>query len=133
GCAADRLHSEGMAAIDRGEYEQGVADLRAALAKQPDNIAFRLDYEARRDIAVQKLIGLADSARAVGHFDEAVALYQRALAVDPSNVRARRSLDGIEADKRHGAAVAEARHDFESKDYAGADQKLRSVLNEDPT
>ena len=133
GCAADRLHSEGMAAIERGDYEEGVADLRAALAKEPDNIAFRLDYEARRDVAVQKLISLADAARGAGQFDAAVALYQRALTVDPRNVRARRSLDGIEADKRHGVAVAEARKDFDHKDYASADQKLRVVLSEDPT
>ena len=26
GCAAERLHRDGMAAIDRGEYEQRIAD-----------------------------------------------------------------------------------------------------------
>jgi general secretion pathway protein D len=133
GCAAERLHRDGMAAIDRGDYEQGVADLQQALAKDPGNIAYKLDYEARRDSAVQKLIGLADSARGVGQFDLAVADYQRALAIDPSNIRAQKGIENIEGDKRHGAALASAREDFERKDYAGADAKLHSILNEDPT
>ena len=71
GCAAERLHRQGLAAIDRGEYETGVADLHQALEQDPGNIAYRLDYEARRDGSVQKLIGLADSARGMGHFDTA--------------------------------------------------------------
>ncbi|MBS0579504.1 MAG: type II and III secretion system protein [Proteobacteria bacterium] len=132
GCAAERLHKEGMAAIERGDYEKGVTDLREAVAKDPSNIAYKLDYEARRDVAVHKLIGLADSARGMGHFDDATALYQRVLVIDPANVRARRGLDGIGADQRHGAAVADARKDFEHKDYASAEQKLHVVLNEDP-
>ena len=133
GCAAERLHRDGMAAIDRGEYEQGIADLQQALAQDPGNIAYKLDYEARRDSAVQKLIGLAESARGIGQFDLAVADYQRALAIDPNNLRAQKGLELIAGDKRHGADLALAQADYERKDYAAADAKLRTILNEDPT
>jgi general secretion pathway protein D len=97
GCAAERLHRQGLAKIERGEYEAGVADLHQALEQDPGNIAYRLDYEARRDGSVQRLIGLADSARGMGHFDTSAALYQRVLTLDPSNVRAQRGLSTIEA------------------------------------
>jgi len=133
GCAAERLHRQGLAAIDRGEYEAGVAQLHQALEQDPGNIAYRLDYEARRDGSVQKLIGLADSARGMGHFDTATALYQRVLAIDPSNVRAQRGLTTIEADQRHAAAMTLARQDFERKDYTAAEAKLHTILSEDAT
>jgi general secretion pathway protein D len=133
GCAAERLHRQGLAAIDRGEYEAGVAQLHQALEQDPGNIAYRLDYEARRDGSVQKLIGLADSARGMGHFDTATALYERVLAIDPSNVRAQRGLTTIEADQRHAAAMTLARQDFERKDYTAAEAKLHTILSEDAT
>jgi len=133
GCAAERLHRQGLAAIDRGEYEAGVAQLHQALEQDPGNIAYRLDYEARRDGSVQKLIGLADSARGMGHFDTAMALYQRVLTIDPSNVRAQRGLTTIEADQRHAAAMTLARQDFERKDYTAAEAKLHTILSEDAT
>ena len=133
GCAAERLHRQGLAAIDRGEYEAGVAQLHQALEQDPGNIAYRLDYEARRDGSVQKLIGLADSARGMGHFDTATALYQRVLTIDPSNVRAQRGLTTIEADQRHAAAMTLARQDFERKDYTAAEAKLHTILSEDAT
>ena len=133
GCAAERLHRQGLAAIDRGEYEAGVAQLHQALEQDPGNIAYRLDYEARRDGSVQKLIGLADSARGMGHFDTATALYQRVLTLDPSNVRAQRGLSTIEADQRHAAAMTLARQDFERKDYTAAEAKLHTILGEDAT
>jgi general secretion pathway protein D len=133
GCAAERLHRDGLAAVDRGEYEQGVADLQQALAQDPGNIAFKLDYEARRDSSVQKLIGTADSARGIGQYDLAVANYQRALAIDPTNLRARKGLGDIEDDKRHGAALAMAHEDYERKDYAAAEAKVQVILHDDPT
>ena len=133
GCAAEKLHKDGLAAVERGEYEQGVTDLREALAKDPSNIAYRLDYEARRDNSVQKLIDQADAARELGKYDDAVTLYQRALSISPASQRARRGIAAIDGDRRHGAALADARKDFDHKDYATADQKLRVILNEDPT
>ena len=132
GCAADRLHRDGLAAIDRGDYETGIADLSQAMVREPGNIAFRLDYEARRDSAVQKLIGHADEARSARQFDAAAGYYRRVLKIDPNNDRALRGLEGLEGDKRHGAALAEARKDFEDHNLAAADAKLRIILNEDP-
>jgi general secretion pathway protein D len=132
GCAAERLHREGLAAIERGDYEIGVADLSQAVAHDPGNIAYRLDFQSRRESALLSLIAEADAARRAAQLDGAAALYRRVLSIDPANDRARHGLEGIEGDKRHGSAVAEARKDFEHKDYDAAEAKVRAILNEDP-
>jgi general secretion pathway protein D len=132
GCAADRLHRQGLADVERGDYESGVSKLNAAVQGDPNNMGFRLDLAAKREVAVQKLIGLADTARAKGNFETAAQDYRRVLAIDPANDRARHGLDGLEGDAHHGAIVAAARKDFERKDYDSAETKLRFVLGEDP-
>jgi general secretion pathway protein D len=132
GCAAYELHRDGLAAIDRGDYENGVAKLVEAVHQDPQNMGYRLDLTVRRDQAVQALVATADSARAAGELDAAAPLYRRALAIDPLNNRALRGLEGLDADRRHAAVVAEARKDFDRKDFDAADAKLRTVLDEDP-
>ena len=132
GCAADRLHNEGMTAIEKGNYEDGIVRLQKAVQKDPDNLTFRLDLRARTDEAVQKLIELADAARAAGKRDAAVAGYRRILGVDPVNDRALRGIEGAEADQRHSEAVASAQKDVQAKDLDHAEFTLRAVLAEDP-
>ena len=132
GCAADRLHRQGMEAIERGAYEQGLDQLGAAVRSDPQNMSYRLDLAARREEATQDLIASADTARAAGRLDVAAGFYRRVLTIDPANDRARRGLDGLQGDAQHAGIVAEARKSFERKDYDAADALLRSVLTEDP-
>ena len=79
GCAAQALHRDGLAAIDRGDYEQGVADLRQAVVRDPHNIEYRLDFEARRESAVEALVSDGDTARRNGNLDMADAFYRLSL------------------------------------------------------
>lgn len=132
GCAADRLHREGLSAIDRGDYESGVAELAQAVKRDPHNMAYRLDFESRRESAVESLIAEADSARRAGKLEAAGVLYRRALSIDPTNDRARHGLEGIEGDRIHAQAMEAARKDFDHKDYEAAETKVRGILNEDP-
>ena len=131
GCAADRLHRDGLVAIERGEYESGVALLNQAVQNDPHNMTFRLDLQARRDAAIQQLIAMADTARGAHQLEVAAQDYKRVLALDPNNDRAKRGLAGLEGDARHGEIVAQARKDYERKDYDAAEAKLRGVLSED--
>ena len=130
-CAANSLHREGLADVDRGDYEAGVAKLSEAVAKDPGNLSFKLDLAARRSAAVQKLITIADNARAHGQVDDATATYRRVLTIEPSNQRALRGIEGLQADRRHAVMVTDASKAFERKDYDGADLILRDVLQED--
>jgi general secretion pathway protein D len=131
GCAAASWHREGIKQVEAGNYEVGVADLAQAVARSPDNMEYRLDFAARREASIQKLIAIADTQRRNGQLDEATATYRRVLSIQVGNQRALRALEGVEADRRHAAMVADAVKDFEHKDYDAAEALLRAVLNED--
>ncbi len=132
GCAADRLHREGMAEVEAGDYEQGVAKLGAAARRAPDNLAYRLDLRSRTDTAIQRLIAEADAARSAGRRDEATHAYRRALVLDPALDRALRGIEGVAADARHADAIAAAQKDFAAKELDRAETTVRAVLAEDP-
>ena len=132
GCAADRLHRDGLAAIEKGQYESGVALLTEAAHSDPRNMTYRLDLETQREVAIHQLIGLAGNARSAQQLDVAAQDYKRALSIDPNTDRAQHGLAGLEGDAHHAEVVAQARKDFERKDYDAAEAKLRSVLNENP-
>ena len=88
GCAVERLHQQGLDAIQQGRYEAGVDDLAQAAQRDPSNLTYRLDLQTQRDASVQKLIALADAARGAGRLEEAAATYRRVLAIDSANDRA---------------------------------------------
>src|SRR5450631_1167409 len=131
GCAATQLHRDGLAEVERGNYEAGVSKLADAVAQDPNNMMYKLDLTARREASIQKLISAGDALRGAGQWDAAVSTYRRVLAIEAGNQRALRGIEGVEADRRHAGMVGEAFKDFERKDYDGADTILRSVLNED--
>jgi general secretion pathway protein D len=132
GCAADRLHSEGLAAVTAGEYETGLAELKKATQSDPGNLAYRIDYETRREQVVQNLIITASSAQRDGDLEAAAGFYRRALGIDPGNDRARRGLKQLEDDARNGSMLAAARADMEHKNYDAAEAKVRAILKDAP-
>ncbi|MHB8721740.1 MAG: secretin N-terminal domain-containing protein [Steroidobacteraceae bacterium] len=131
GCAATQLHRDGLAEVERGNYEAGVSKLAEAVAQDPNNMMYKLDLAARREASIQNLISSGDALRAAGQYEAAVSAYRRVLSIEPGNRRALHDIDGVEADRRHAGMVGEASKDFERKDYDAADTILRSVLNED--
>ena len=131
GCAAAKLHRDGLADVDRGNYEAGVSQLNQAVERDPDNMTYKLDLATRRDASIQHLISTADALRTAGQLDAAAETYRRVLVINPIAQRALRGLEGVESDRRHLGMVAEATKDFERKDFDAADAVLRSVLNED--
>ena len=132
GCVADRLHREGMSEVNQGEFEDGLGKLAAAVKADPNNLTYRLDWRARKEAAVQQLIAAGDNARAAGKAEEAGSEYRRVLVIEPGNDRARRGLEGVEADRRHATRTAHADQLLKSKQYDLADAEVRAVLSEDP-
>ena len=132
GCAAERLHHQGLTSMDKGEYENGLALLKEAAQADPHNMSYRFDYATRREAAVLGLLNLADSARGKSQLDIAAGAYRRVLAIDPGNDRAQRGLAALEGDARHGELLAQANKDFDRKNYDAAEAKVRAVLHEDP-
>jgi len=131
GCAADRLHRDGLTAIERGDYESGVALLNQAVQNNPHNMTFRLDLQARRDAAIQQLIAIADTARGAHQLEVAAQDYKRVLALDPNNDRAKRSLAGLEGDARHGRSSLR-RAGLRAQGLRRGRSELRGVRSEDP-
>ena len=132
GCAAERLHRQGLSAIDKGEYENGLTLLNQAAQADPHNMSYRFDYATRREAAVLGLLNIADSARGTHQLDVAAGAYRRVLAISPGNDRAQRGLAALDGDARHGDVLAQANKDFDRKDYDAAEAKVRAVLHEDP-
>jgi general secretion pathway protein D len=131
-CASSQLHRQGLEDFDQGRYEVALQKLGDALKSDPGNMTYKLDLKGRHDEAVQKLIAEADRARAAGQADAAEATYKRVLAIEDVNSRARRGLEGVEADRRHAQLVSQAQQDLKNNDVEQADARVRSVLAEDP-
>src|SRR2546429_4139145 len=85
GCAADRVHRQGLAAIERGDYESGVGLLQQAAHDDPRNMTFRLDLQTQRNVAVQQLVARSDSERGAQQLEAAARDYRRGLAPPPTN------------------------------------------------
>lgn len=132
GCAADRLHREGMLAVDHGQYEEGLAKLERATREQPGNMTFRVDLKTQREGVVRRLLAQADAARAAGRLDAADGFYHRVLELEAGNDRAQRGVDGVQADRRHATLIAQAKQDLEAGMPERAEAAVRAVLAEDP-
>ncbi len=132
GCATEQLHSDGMKAFQMGDYETAIADLEKAAKDDPTNARIQYDYRTRKESAVQILNASGDRARAAGNLDAAATFYKRALAIEPTNDRALRGVDGVAADRRHAERVAKADKLFAGKNYEAADLEVQAVLAEDP-
>ncbi len=132
-CAANRLHREGLEAIDAGRYEEGIAKLEQAAKDDPGNATYRLDLKARREAAVQRLIAEADAARGAGNLDEAERLYRSVLAIDERQ-RIGHNVASTAWRPTGGTRmlVAQAQEDFERGVPEQAEAKLRAVLAENP-
>src|SRR5258708_13501184 len=83
GCAADKLHRDGLAEVERGNYEAGVSKLADAVAQDPKNMMYKLDLTARREDSIQKLMSAGDSLRTAGQYHAAVSTYRRVLPIHP--------------------------------------------------
>ncbi|HET6412535.1 MAG TPA: secretin N-terminal domain-containing protein [Anaeromyxobacter sp.] len=127
------MHEQALKAFDRGAYEESIADLEKAVQENPESLELRLDLAGRREVAVQRLLAAADSARARGDGDAAATAYGRVLGIDPRNDRALRGLDGVQADRRHAEKTAKAAELFAAKKLDLAETEVRAVLDEDPS
>ena len=81
GCATDRLRREGVKKFEKGDYEAAIASLQEAVKNDPSSLELRYELRTRREAAVQTLLATADSARANGDGESAIATYERNLVV----------------------------------------------------
>jgi len=132
GCAADRLHKEGVALVQEGQDEAGLAKLEEAVKKDPGNGKFRADLINARSRMTEQRLRAAQKAQAAGRDDEALEQYRRAMAIDGHNELALAGMLAVERDKRHGEAVTKAQGLEKQGDLDAAEPIVRAVLVENP-
>ncbi|MGJ7917498.1 secretin N-terminal domain-containing protein, partial [Massilia sp. LXY-6] len=133
GCAGQMAYREGNALLAQDKVEAGLVKYQEAVAADPSNAAYKSAYLRARDGATNRLLTQADREIADGQVALALQDYQRVLAIDPVNDRARAGLRQVEADRRHALLLEEARSAVDRKDYDVARQKLGAILSERPS
>lgn len=133
GCAGQMAYREGNALVAQDQVEASLVKYREAVAADPENAAYKSAWLRARDGVTNRLLTQADREIADGKAQLAQQDYQRVLAIDPVNDRARAGLRQVEADRRHAVLLEEARAAFERKDIDAARQKLGAILSERPS
>ncbi|WP_370662632.1 secretin N-terminal domain-containing protein [Massilia frigida] len=132
GCAGQAAYLEGNSLIEKDQVEASLLKYRQAIDAQPENPVYRAAYLRARDRATTRLVEQAERALGAGKAAPALQDYQRVLAIDPANERARAGLRLIEMDERHTKVMEEASAAFERKDYDVARARAAAILVERP-
>ena len=132
GCAAERIHKEGIELVDKGQLEAGLDKLQEASKSDPENLKYRTDLIQQRDRVVQALLINAHTERQNGNLDQAAALYQRILKIDAENPRAKAGLAALLMDARHTQDLKKAQELLDKHDMEEAQNIVRTILLENP-
>jgi general secretion pathway protein D len=133
GCAAQIAYREGQQLVAQDKVEAGLVKYREAVAADPGNARYKAALLSTRDRAATRLLEQAERNLADGQPALAAQDYQRVLAFDPANERARAGMRQVEADARHLKLMDAARAAFEQTDYELARQHAGAVLTERPS
>ena len=132
GCAAQTAYRAGEKLVAEDKIDAGLVKYRQAIALEPGNARYRAALLAARDRGTIAQVEQAERELAAGTGELAARSFQRALAIDPANERARAGLRLLEADARQAILVSEAGAALARSDYELARQKLAAVLAERP-
>jgi general secretion pathway protein D len=131
-CAGQSAFRNATSLYEEAQYEPALEQYQLAIAADPRNSEFRLNYLKAREQVTNKWIRSAEQAQAANKNGEANALYHRVLAIDETNARAQDGLRTLDRDNRHAQFVAEAQSLTTTGDIDGALARLKVVLNENP-
>jgi general secretion pathway protein D len=83
--SAKSLFQKGVKAEARQDYEAAFDFYKAAYQQKPDDLRYRVPFERTRLLACASKIKRGQKLRDQGNLPDALALFQQALEVDPSN------------------------------------------------
>src|SRR5262245_31353147 len=93
GCASSRsAYKRGQKAQTNGNFEEALAEYRAALQKDPDNIEYRLKFDQARFAAAFDSFENGRRAFDRGDLETARRAFSRTLELDPTHVLAEQEL-----------------------------------------
>src|SRR5258705_3004541 len=94
----NRMAEDGKRLIDQGQTEDGLTLLEMAARDNPRDLELRARLFRERDLAVNRLLEAGDKERAKGNLDYAEAAYQKALRIDPNQVRSKAGIAALQSD-----------------------------------
>lgn len=133
GCATHPAINESQALLAAGRLDESVLRLETAMRESGGNTEVRTAYFRQRDRVSAQLVAQAETERLAGRFDESLAIYQRAQAIDPNNPRVRDGLIALDNERRVAERMRQARELAERGDNTGAERVLRDLLSVAPT
>lgn len=124
--------ASGQQKIQDGRVKDGLAELEKAMAAEPNNREYRMQWFRQREIALGDLLAQADALLAQGRSADAQDLYQQAASVAPGNSRATTGLETSKAAVRLDKRVDEAQALLAKGQKDEAARRIRAVLAESP-
>jgi general secretion pathway protein D len=131
GCASPH-YREASSLFRQGRTDAALIELKKAYDDEPSNVELRSEYYARLTMFTNSLIAEARTLRQQNKVDEAQAVFERLLRVDPGNTIAKDALLALPKERLQSKLVAEASDFLKAGDPRQAMSLLRSVLSENP-
>jgi tetratricopeptide (TPR) repeat protein len=85
---------------EREQYGAALADLRMALALEPDNATYRQLWNAIHKADSERLVSEAETLLNEGRYDEAAARVRKALEIDPTSEAFHEALHIIDVQRK---------------------------------
>lgn len=132
GCAGRLVQDEGLALIEMGNYEAGLARLEQVAQAEPRNTALQIALATQRARVMATLLSQAERARNAGDFASARLAYERVLGLDPENARAEEGVRRLEQRRAIDDMIRYGQTALRRGDVTGAEQQVRAVFALDP-
>jgi general secretion pathway protein D len=131
GCASYE-NAKGKLQLKLDQPVEGIASLEKATRIAPTEPTYKVDYLLRRQETVQDVLAEADVLRADGRLAEAQAAYEKALAMDRGNARARAGLAALPQDARFARLLGDGEAFLAQGRLEMALDRAAQVLEEHP-
>ena len=120
------LIGRGQALLELDRDEDALASFEAALAKDPSLTELRSRVEVLRFRATQTMLARAKAAGDARRWDEAAAIYQKAIAASPDSAFLYRDLAAIE--QKAGQSASALEHYRKAVELDGGDAKSLAAI-----
>ncbi len=127
GCAATRMHDEGLSLLQEGKPELAIEKLQTAVKMEPSNARFEIDLLKEKAAYSRDLARRGNAAREEKRFDDAADLYQRALQFNADNGSASQALNALRVRARVERATADAEALLQEGQFESAAAQLRKA------
>jgi general secretion pathway protein D len=128
--SAGSLYKKGVDAEARRDYVAAYFFYKGCYSKQPTNMKYQVPYERTRFLAAAELVHRGQKTRDQGKLPEALALFQQAAEIDPSNDLAAQEIRRTQQMMQKGGGEAAPTSRPPSASRREEEDPLRKMLEE---